>query len=195
MIYNKSFTPHQFSRQKFNQPRTIKNGALEGLPSTIFKKLKNGVGFTLIEIVVAMFLLIVGTVGAFALIQRTIAFTAVSSSQLVASYLSQEGIEIIRNIRDTNYLEGSVWDDGIGLGADYRLDYQSLNFPDVTCGNYLKHNGNFYVCSSDATGKFQRKITITKPELDKIIVSVEVSWQERARTHQVFTQTELYNWR
>lgn len=151
--------------------------------------------FTLIEVVVAIFLITVGTVGAFTLIQRTIAFTAVSSSQLVASYLSQEGMEIIRNIRDTNYLEGSAWDDGIGLGADYRLDYRSLNFPDVTCGNYLKHNGNFYVCSSDATGKFQRKITITKPELDKIIVSVTVSWQERARVHQVFTQTELYNWR
>ena len=153
--------------------------------------------FTLIEIVVAMFLLTVGTVGAFSLIQKTIAFTSIYSSQLQAAYLVQEGMEIIRNIRDTNYLEGSAWDDGIGLDDDYRLDYQSLSFPDVVCGNYLKYNGSSYVCSSDSTGKFQRKITITKPEpeLDKIIVSVEVSWRERGRTHQVTAMTELYNWR
>ncbi len=151
--------------------------------------------FTLIEIVVAMFLLTVGTVGAFSLIQKTIAFTSIYSSQLQAAYLVQEGMEIIRNIRDTNYLEGSAWDDGIGLGTGYRLDYQSESFPDVVCGNYLKYNGSFYVCSSDSKSKFQRKITITKPEPDKMIVSVTVKWRERGRTHQVFAQTELYNWR
>jgi len=151
--------------------------------------------FTLIEVIVAMFLLTVGTVGSFSLIQRTIAFTSISYSQLVASYLAQEGIEAIRNIRDTNYLEGSVWDDGLGLGADYRLDYQSESFPDLLCGNYLKHNGSFYVCSPDSDSKFQRQVTIVRPELDKIIVSVKVSWQERGRSHQVLAQTELYNWR
>ena len=51
--------------------------------------------FTLIEIVVAMFLLTVGTVGAFSLIQKTIAFTSIYSSQLQATYLVQEGMEII----------------------------------------------------------------------------------------------------
>ena len=52
----------------------------------------------MIESTIAIFLLIVGTVGAFTLIQKTITFTAISSSQLVASYLAQEGIEVIRNI-------------------------------------------------------------------------------------------------
>lgn len=152
-------------------------------------------GFTLIEIIVATFLLTVGTIGGFSLIQKTISFTSISSSQLTAFYLAQEGIEIIRNIRDTNYLEGSAWDDGISSGADYRLDYQSNSFPDVLCEDYLKDNGIFFACSSDSSSKFQRQITITKPEADKMVVSVRVDWQERGRSHQVFVQTELYNWR
>lgn len=152
-------------------------------------------GFTLIEIIVATFLLTVGTAGAYSLIQKTIIFTSISASQLQASYLAQEGIEIIRNIRDTNYLEGDLWDDGIALGEDYRLDYQSDSFPELVCGPYLKSNGSFYACSADEDSKFQRKITVAKPEADKMTVSIEVSWQERGNSHQVLAQTELYNWR
>jgi len=151
--------------------------------------------FTLIEVIIAIFLLTVGTVGAFSLMQKTIAFTAISSSQLAAAYLAQEGIEVVRNIRDTNYLEASSWDDGLGAASDYRLDHQSSSFPDIGCGNYLKYDGNFYSCSSDASAKFQRKITITKPAADKMTIEVEVSWQERGASYHVLAETELYDWR
>ena len=129
-------------------------------------------GFTLIELIVAMFLLTVGTLGSFSLIQKTIIFSSISSSQLQASYLAQEGIEIIRNIRDTNYLEASVWDDGITSS-----DWEVVNFLD------------------GSQSKFQRQIIITKSKPDKMEVSVSVSWSERGNEHSVLVQTELYNWR
>lgn len=152
-------------------------------------------GFTLIELIVAIFILAMGTVGAFILIQKTIAFTSISSSQLQASYLAQEGIEIIRNIRDTNYLKSNDWDYDIDeVTDDYRIDYTSERFPDIICGDYLKEEAGFYVCSIDES-KFQRKITIAKPESDRMVVSVEVSWSERGNEHSVLAQTELYNWR
>lgn len=142
--------------------------------------LNNMKGFTLIEIVVAIFLLTVGTVGAFSLIQQTIAFTSIASSQLTATYMAQEGIEIIRNIRDTNYLEKTTnpsvtWDEGISSS-----NWQVVNFLD------------------GSQSKFQRQITIEKTPLDspnKMVVSVEVKWSERGRTHQVMAATELYKWR
>lgn len=152
-------------------------------------------GFTLIESVVAIFLLTVGTMGAVSLIQQSISFITVSSSQLAASYLAQEAIETVRNIRDTNYLERAVWDEGIEEGADFRLDYRSQSFPDLSCGDYLKQEGDFYICSPDSGSKFQRKITISKPQADKIIISIDVSWHERGREHHIYAETELYDWR
>ncbi len=126
--------------------------------------------FTLIEIVVAIFIVTMGTVGAFSLIQRTIAFTVISSSRLVAANLAQEGIEIVRNTRDTNWLSGNLWDQGLSSGdwQDVEMDSQATNF--------------------------QRRITIT-PGVDVLDVQVEISWQERMRTHQVTVQTKLYNWK
>lgn len=151
-------------------------------------------GFTLIEAVIAIFLLTVGTVGSFSLIQKVTSFASVSSSQLAASYLAQEGIEIIRNIRDTNYLERRAWDFGIGDGEG-RLDYLSSEFPDATCGEYLRPSGNFYICSDDSNSKFQRIITIAKPSADKMVVSVVVSWSEQGSQYNIVAQTELYDWR
>ena len=152
-------------------------------------------GFTLIETLVAISLLTVGVTGSFSLMQKVTSFASISSSQLTASYLAQEGIEIIRSIRDTNYLEGEVWDNGIAAVADARLDYRSSVFPDAVCGNYLQHNGTYYICSTDSGSKFQRQISIVKPLPDKMVVSVTVSWSERGISHQVLAQTELRDWR
>ncbi len=160
--------------------------------------------FTLIEIIVAIFLVTVGAGAAFNVIQTTTSFTSVASDQLTASYLAQEGIEVVRNIRDSNWLEQRTnpaifWDDGISIAEGYNLDYQSASFPDISCSlgaeGFLKFDGNFYNCSTGQESKFKRKITVEKPQADKMTVSVEVSWLERGRPHQVTAQTNLYNWR
>ncbi len=152
-------------------------------------------GFTLIETIIAISLLTVGVAGSFSLMQKVTSFASVSSSQFTASYLAQEGIEIIRNIRDTNYLKKIAWDNNIVAATSYQLDYRSSVFPDATCGTYLRHNGNFYICSTDTSSKFRRQIIIEKPALDKMVVSVEVSWSERGAVYKRVAQTELYNWR
>ena len=122
-------------------------------------------GFTMIEATIATFILTVGTLGAFALIQIIIGFTSEVSSRLQAVYLAQEGVENIRNIRDSNWLAQAAWDQGISTGDWVIID------------------------------KFQRKITITKPQADKLVVSVQVSWPSRGGTTQVAAETELYDWK
>lgn len=160
--------------------------------------------FTLIEMIVAIFLVTLGAGAAFNVIQSTTSFTAITSAQLTASYLAQEGIEIVRNIRDGNWLEqrtvpATSWDDGISVDSNYALDYQSGSFPDAGCSlgaeGFLKYDGNFFNCTFGDETKFKRRITVEKSQADTITVSVEVSWEERGRPHQVTTQTKLYNWR
>ena len=150
--------------------------------------------FTLIESVVAIFMLTVGTVGAFSLIQKTLAFTSINSSRLAAAYLGQEGIELVRNIRDANYLAKIAWDNGLNSCAGgCEIDYNDPVLVPYS-GRLLKIDGGFYNYDSGTDTFFKREITIT-PQAGALNISVEVNWTERARTHHVIVQTELYDWR
>jgi len=65
-----------------------------------------------------MFIVIVGVGAVFTLVNQTISSNRAASSRLTAIYLAQEGIEIVRNIRDGNFLkihngESISWDNGI----------------------------------------------------------------------------------
>lgn len=150
--------------------------------------------FTLIEVIIAIFILTVGTVGAFSLIQRTIALTSISSSRLTAAYLAQGGMEIVRNIRDSNYLQELSWDTGLtGCSSGCEADYNDSALS-ADLGRFLKIDGGFYNYDIGTDTIFKRKITLI-PGVDILEVSTEVSWQERGRSHQVTAQTKLYNWR
>jgi len=163
------------------------------------KNRKNG--FTMIEMIAALFVVSVGIMGVFSLVSQTISYVSIISSRLTAIYLSQEGMEIIRNIRDSNFLkinkgEEINWDDSLSFDDEYyNFDYRSQTIPDITncSGNsHLEISGGFYKCSS--SGQFERKAQITKIGDDKINVVIEVSWQERGRSHQVVVRESLYQW-
>jgi len=165
--------------------------------------------FTLIEVLVAIFLITVGIAAALIVINQTTIFTQVTSSRLVASYLAQEGIEIVKNIRDSNFLKihkGIIaeehWIDGLtGCEGGCEADYDDSGL--VSADRYLKINGGFYNYDSGTDTVFKRKITIfdlldldDPPDgiPDQMKVQVLVSWQERGREHQVIAQENLYKW-
>ena len=167
-------------------------------------------GFTIMEAMVAIFIITTGIVGVSTLATQTISSAQISKDKLIAAYLAQEGIEIVRNIRDTNWLKNFTWDTNLDLG-DFQTDYSS---PDLTscptpCDygspgtnlQFLKIDGGFYNYSSLGTEtKFKRKITIsalagdTSPYYRKN-VKVEVFWQEKGKPYSVPAQENLYNWK
>jgi len=155
-------------------------------------------GFTFLEVLAAILLMTLGVMGTLSLITQTTIFTQIASSRFIASYLVQEGIEIVKNIRDTNFLkihkgiEGINWDTGLtGCSLGCEADYNDSAL--VSADRYLKIDGGFFNYDSVTDTVFKRKITIT-PGTDILKVSVEVSWQERGRTHKVTTQENLYKW-
>jgi prepilin-type N-terminal cleavage/methylation domain-containing protein len=159
---------------------------------------KNLGGFTLIEVITAIFIITVGIGGAMVLVNQTIGFIQETSSKLIASYLAQEGIEIVKNIRDSNFLKihktgSGNWTDGLtGCDLGCEGDYVSSNLSSYT-GQKLKINDDFYNYSSGTSTPFTRKITIT-PDTDMLKVLVEVFWQEKGRTYEVNVQENLYKW-
>lgn len=134
-------------------------------------------GFTLLEAIVSIFIVTVGVGAVFPLVSQTISGTQIITSKLTATYLAQEGIESVREIRDSNFLKihkgiaGVNWDTGIASSVS-----QPVVFADGTSSN------------------FQREIIITPDGSDILKVSVEVSWQDRWGSHKVIVQENLYKW-
>ena len=82
----------------------------------------NNKGYTLIEILITFSILVVGLIGYLALAVKTLALEPIGKDKLIATELAQEGIEIIRNIRDTNWMDDTVsFDYGLFNALDYTL--------------------------------------------------------------------------
>lgn len=136
-------------------------------------------GFTLIELVIAIFILSMGIVGIFNAFYMVNILTADSTDRFVAIYLAQEGMEIVRNVRDINWLkmdsfcatndctEGNLysWVDGFnncssGCEADYKTGTNNQSAESelrvwLGGGRYLQINtaiggSNFYGYSTEA---------------------------------------------
>lgn len=171
-------------------------------------------GFSLIEVLVAITVLIVGLVGVVGLIVYNISISRASPEKVIAVNLAQEGIEVVRNIRDSNWLAGNDWKENIkGTGNEKtgRIEYNNVgglkdyeNPPpaDVfscnpSCQLYLK-NG---VYSHDNTGtstNFYRLIILDKiPPVgnQEIKIECQVGWYDsNGISHTVTLEDHLYDW-
>ncbi len=78
-------------------------------------------GFSLFETLVAIFILMVAIAGAMSLTQKSLSSSAYSKDQVIASFLAQDAIEYIRNIRDYNYDRGQKLQDA-GINWDESLE-------------------------------------------------------------------------
>lgn len=161
-----------------------------------FFQFKQKRGFTLLETIIAAFILVVGIGGAFSSISQTIAAASLVKDKFIASYLAQEGIEIVKNIRDGNWLEGANWNDGLAPG-DWEADYTSQTLSIYTPpGRPLRidNTTGFYNYTSGTPTKFRRRIQIESLDPDRIKVTVEIAWQERGRTQRFRVVSQITNW-
>lgn len=155
--------------------------------------------FTLIEVVLALFLFTVAMAGIFALVLQITTYTSFSFSQLTAAYLGQEGIEITRNIRDSNWLNqredlDHAWNSGLTCGV-CEGDFQSGFLTALQGeGRFLNFQQGFYSYANGAPTKFKRKININNSQPDILEVRVEVFWEEKGKQRSFSAQENLYNW-
>jgi hypothetical protein len=71
-------------------------------------------GQGILEVVVAISVIIMGLVSIISLVIFNINTQGYSHNMLIASNLAREGVEVIRNIRDSNWLDTTKeWDDGL----------------------------------------------------------------------------------
>ena len=77
-------------------------------------------GFTLIETIVAVGIIVIGLVSALTLITTSLFYVSNIGDRLIAANLAAEGLEVVRNIRDNNWLQSLSWNNGLANG-DYKV--------------------------------------------------------------------------
>lgn len=80
----------------------------------------------MVESIIAVSLIVVGLLGVFALITKSVRMNKDVYNRFVASYLAAEGIEVIKSIIDTDVATPGVqWNKTIGTGS-YQVQYDSM---------------------------------------------------------------------
>lgn len=152
-------------------------------------------GFSLLEVIIALGILAVGLVSVLVLANFAISSSAVSQGRLIAAHLAQEGIELVRSIRDANWLEEESWDNGLSSCTNCGLDYDdsSLDSSLDYLNTSLKIDGGFYNYNSGDNTIFRRAIDIDN-DGTRIKIICLVKWEEHGRLHTLTISDELYNW-
>lgn len=100
------------------------------------KQLRSKPGFTLPEVIIALMVLSMTSIAAVNAIIYIFGFIQLNQSQIIATNLAREGIEIIRNQRDTNwmYWSGSMrdsWNNSFDGVTDIDRSDMSIDAPIV----------------------------------------------------------------
>ncbi len=156
-------------------------------------------GFSLIEMLVAVVVVTIGVIGVFSMVSDFSRSSQIVRDNFISAYLAQEGIEIVKNIRDINRLQGNSWNTGLdNCHAGCEAEYDDLMLTQwVDPGRFLyieNSTGNYkYIASplpNDIKTYYRRRITIAQTAVDEIEVQVDVYQEDRIMT----VKTKIYNW-
>lgn len=164
-------------------------------------RVKNG--FSLIEIITVLFVVSLGLVGLLSLIIQNIQSQSYNKDNLIAYQLAQEGAELVRKVRDSNWRSAPLPFTIILHSGYYYMDYNDSALQVYNSNNadaaILRQDANgFYTHDLSATtpsSGFSRLITITTGLYGSVDVKVTVSWSANTRNYHYDLETSLYNWK
>lgn len=167
-------------------------------------------GFTLVESIVAIFILLISVVMPMAVVARALFAANYAQDQITAVYLAQEAIEVVRNTRDNNVLGGTaLWDQGsLGDGSSTSCYSGSGCYVDSVnntisacagvCPNVQENSSGaiaWYGNYGDWTNtKYVRTIKLSKISAYEIKINSTVTWASRSGDRTVFVEDVLTNW-
>lgn len=166
------------------------------------EKVTDNAAFTLIEVMVAIGMVTIGMIGVASLMTQNITVQSVNRNNLIASMLAQEGLELVRELRDSNWLKASQPGFSYGIVGDgtYRIDYKNGAVDDVDLitdsAAILKLNTDgFYEHVNGTDTAFRRLIEVssTNPSV-YLQVKAAVRWSKNGKDYDYKAETLLYDW-
>lgn len=172
-----------------------------------FKMTKNKKAFTMVEALIALSILTIGILSSFILVSKALYNVTIIKDRLTASFLAQEGIELVRQIRDTNMLkrldnETVRWDEGLKEGK-YIIDSGVLNGEPIKLilvtseeAPNLKYDNISRIYNYDAGEEtsFNRVIQIIKISEDELRIECLLKWKSKDVDFDLTVEDHLFNW-
>lgn len=171
-------------------------------------------GFTLVETLVAITVVVMAIVGPLYIVQQSLNVSRSARDQLVASSLAQEGVEFVRGARDSNYIRnlatpGSrTWlasFDGTAGGtassancitADCVIDATQGTVSRTITPLYLSSTGLYNQAGSGTQTAFTRTIRLTavSGSATEMTLTVTVTWTTKGVPYTMTLTERLHNW-
>ena len=172
-------------------------------------------GFTILEMTVVLFIIVVGMMGIISLAHQNVQTVSIDKNTLIASQLAQEGLEVVRNKRDTNWLlTGANWETStstpsrldilqVANGYKYTVDATTgligaapTGIGDSAAKLYMNSSGLYtHQVTATSTG-FSRIITVGhENNLASTSVVCQIQWKKGINTYNYYAETALYNWK
>lgn len=169
-------------------------------------------GFTLVETLVALSIFSISIVTLMSILSQDIYDTGYAKQKISAVSLAQEGIEYVKNIRDSYVLytgmTGDTWDSfktklmmctSSNCGFNTNLLVTDSNSVFLCSANISQcklyiNNGDYNVGLIGVDSGFTRTIRMTLLGTDEVKIYSTVSWFQADRPHSVTLTGDLFNW-
>jgi Tfp pilus assembly protein PilV len=181
---------------------------------------KSYIGFTLIELVIGVTILVIGVLAVFSLAIFTINLNQENMTKIQALELAREGLEMVRNIRDSNWKNNFPFNGGIEkwgenldtsktviisptFSGDIPWTVASVVVSEQTRESYrLKkatQEGIGVFTHEELVGaepsNFYRYISIVPKNENAFLVTATVFWIEKGKERKVDLSTVITNWK
>lgn len=177
------------------------------------KRINKQSGFGILEVLIASSIIAMVAAAALVLGNYILRSAIINKHRLQATHLAADAIEIVRNIRDTNWIDGdpkTVWDenllrqgqcsiDGCGVEPNNDLTWKMTLSPD----NFdydMTDNGDAFVRNIEIRDVSGSDLYSNHPELQNelqaktVNVKVIVKWTDYKKEREVVVETLITDW-
>ena len=163
--------------------------------------------FTLVETLVAITVLMIAVAWPLTIANRALRAALNARDEVVANYLAQDALEMVKNIRDNNYLttNGATFPPavlGACIGGSCALDTTVLSpvASAISCATTgalcTDSNGHYtHSCLGNTASIYTRTIqmTVNSSNANEYTVVVTVSWTSGGITYYQVLKDSIYN--
>ena len=156
-------------------------------------------GFTLVEALVAISVVLVAIVGPLTIVSKNLGFALFVRDQVVAYYLAQEAIEFIRNTRDNNVLAGQSWLNGLGACTSgvCAIDSAANTVTGcvTSCDPLKLSSSGVYGYTSGTNTIFVREVALNEISSGReATIDAVIRWNQGTVSRNFTIREHIFNW-